>query len=254
MNHAGWLVCALVAGLIRPVFAASNLRISPPKGWLNLSPGAPKENFTKVSENTATFFKDPKVIAGAVDNEAKTGDSGANLVAETIKTAFPISESSVKEFAKDMSESMAKSTKRETKVAKTGIMPIAGVPCGRFVIESKTKLGTPVTQVVYVLPDGTNMVAMYFIITTVHFKKNEADFDKFARTVTGVRAQPHADRMASGSFSPVAPRRLLTELPQFEAADEPQAIVTCGAGATAARAIARPDLMVPRSRAAVSAD
>jgi hypothetical protein len=253
MKRIGMLVCALIIGLCGPVFSASNLKFATPPGWLNLSPGAPAENFTKIPEATAKAFKDAKVVAAAMDVDAKTGDGGANMVAEILHTSFPISETSMKEFGTQMVESASQKSGSKYTLSTTGILQISGVTCGRSVSETQTKLGTALTQVTYVLPDGPDLGIMTVTIATKHFKKNESALDEIARSVTGIRAPANADRMTSGPVTPVGPDRLLVDARQFDATDVPLSdVAVCGAGLAASQDIARPSLLIPQPRRTVS--
>jgi hypothetical protein len=247
MKRLAMVIVTIQLLLTGVAFCASGLKFTIPSDWIDLSPGAPEENFTKVPEFMVKDARDPKTVAFATFDAGPRGGR-AVMHAQTEASRITITEESVKRLGEHMeaTQTNMRDGGKFTLVT-SGTILIDGVTCGKIVGDlTVDKDRAPITEVMYLVPDGARMVNILFTTSARFFKKLEPKFDEIAQAITGVGAPSVA--ADQGPLFPVRAAFALNESTAlFETADEslPQAVSITNNPAPN-RSVAAPALLSPR--------
>jgi hypothetical protein len=248
MKRLAVVVLAIPILLTGVAYCASGLKFNIPADWIDLSPNAPAENFTKVPPLIAKDARDPKNVAFATYDPPGPRKTRAVMKAWSVASRSTITEQSVKRLADHMeaTETSIRDGGKFTLVS-SGLITVEGTACGKIVGDlTIDRDGAMLTQALYLVPDGTQMVNVLFTTSSRSFKRLEPKFDEIILGVSGVSVSVVTADQASAPFVPVrADVALGTPLLMFEGADAPLPEPALTTAPAPARGQAAPALLTP---------
>lgn len=190
MRNRVWLVVACLQLASLTASAGTDLKFKIPDGWVDLSPGAPAENFSKVPAAVAQSARDPAVVAFAMDIDHPQDGFAMNFNARDVGPVPPIDEAAVKTLADTIGAQASKELPGcEYRVLSHRTAPIQGVTCGRFESELVMK-GLTIRQLAYLLTDGKRGVVVTYSASPKQFEANLGVLDSAAQATRGIKAMP----------------------------------------------------------------
>lgn len=168
--------------------AATGFRFHVPDGWVDLSPGAPADNFDQVPGEAARLARSHKFVALAYDMAGRSGRFATNLNVDVQQAVLPISERKLAKIQAEYERATATGG-YPVHVVDASIRNIQGVPAARLVSDVRM-MGSELRQVVYLIPGYKETAAMTFTTERSRFDQYIAIFDATAERTEGVRAPP----------------------------------------------------------------
>jgi hypothetical protein len=157
-----------------------------PPGWLDLSPGAPAANFSKVTPEVAAQARNKDFIFFAADVEHAQADGILANVNGTLVSEKP------SKVTKESLEGLASGLGADFAVREKTLLDVGGVAVGRIVDQLAVKGGKPDAQVLYILPGKDGDAALTFTTSQEHFARDQPAFEAAMRATTGL-VEPASD-------------------------------------------------------------
>jgi hypothetical protein len=190
--RSGWLGVALL--LLAGPPAGAQVKAPPftfqvPAGWVNLSPGAPEENFRGLPP--ALLAQARKVhfmamdMAGAHDGFAE--NVNANIV-DCMGRFTPELMEKVAGMAPLEIQRLAPGSR--VRIIEKGLVDLQGVKAGRMVFDCTLAGGPSMRQLQYHVPGGRRCAILTFSSTPGEFSRYLPVFEAAARAIGGVAEPP----------------------------------------------------------------
>ena len=184
------LALVLALALAPSAARASSFRFKVPAGWVDLSPGAPPENFKPISPEMLAQVKGQHAAFFAADI-AHGEKFLVNVNAIVDHGTSPVTEELLQQIGGELSEGMRKQGAGfEGRMLEHRVIDIHGVICGRYVNELKIG-GLPVRQVGYLLPGHDEHAIVTYSASPEQFPQYEKIFDAAAQETAGL-AEPES--------------------------------------------------------------
>jgi len=168
--------------------AATGFRFHIPEDWVDLSPGAPADNFDQVPVYVTRLVRSHKFVAVAYDMAGRSGHFVANVNVDVQQAVLPISERKLAKIQAEYERATARGG-YPVHVVDASIRNIQGVPAARLVSDVRM-MGSELRQVVYLIPGYKETAAMTFTTERSRFDEYAPVFDATAERTEGVRAPP----------------------------------------------------------------
>lgn len=185
MLRMAWLLVVLV-----PTSAwAGSFQFQVPKGWTDLSPGAPPENIAKAPPQFIADGRAAGFVFLAADLAHADDGFMENENVLVQRLGEPVTQAYVDGV---MTEVQAEHSRRGTpkfKVLEQGMTTIADVAVGRLVSGFESD-GIDIRQIAYLIPGGDSVAIMTFSTTAAAFAEYAPAFDAAARATRGVVQVP----------------------------------------------------------------
>jgi hypothetical protein len=160
-----------------------------PPGWVDLSPGAPQENFSRLPPQVVKQIREGNFAFYAADIDHATDGFMENVNASVDHGTEPVTQKLVDEMAAHMGDEVAKQAPDvKLTVLEKNVVDLRGVPAGRLVIELSGAMRTK--QVQYLLPGVDGHAVLTYSTTPEDFARYQPIFDAAAIATGGVAEPP----------------------------------------------------------------
>lgn len=177
------LSIGLSLALVSTAAAAEKVVFQVPAGWVDLSPGAPEGNFTRVAPAIAERAKQLKLPFFAASPEPSP-DAPWGFGRMTGQKPERVTASYVDEVAAGIAKGFAQQPERKFLLVSKRVLKAGGVSVGEIVSEASTNDGRRIVQLFYMLPVPGDVAVVTF--TTV-MKRLEADRAVVEKAVLATR-------------------------------------------------------------------
>ena len=181
-------LCLFSASLALSAAAApeSVFKFHLPDGWLDLSPGAPEDNFNQVAPEVARIARNGRFAAYGFDIAGATDTFTANENVHVQEAKIQISQAILPQIRSEMQQA-ASSDGTPVTVIDASLRTIGGVESGRFISEMKVR-GTEVRQITYLIPAATQTASLVFTVERSRFDEYVDKIDAAAMKTEGAGA------------------------------------------------------------------
>jgi hypothetical protein len=168
-----------------PLAARAGLTFPVPAGWLDLSPGAPEENFRGVPEDFARTLRSGQFKAFAFDVAHTERGFTPNLNAVAIDPPIRISGENQEEVARALFGPIEKGMPGAVLVEK-GLVEVDGVKALRIVYDSSAS-GAPLRQMAVLVPGVPNSAVVTYSALRDRFEALRPAFDAHLAAIRGAQ-------------------------------------------------------------------
>lgn len=164
------------------VLVSKSFDIPIPEGWVDLSPGVPKSNYTavKIDDTLAARFADT-TRAAAISDEGRPSFYEARVS----RQGFVASGDALEKLAHDHVGGLGKSLGAEPQVSDLEVIPFAGAHAGRYSVTLSPQ-GRTLKMRVYVLPGLTSRATLTYTADERDYERHLPDFERAVNATTGV--------------------------------------------------------------------
>ena len=180
------LLAASVATAALAVAPESVFKFQVPTGWLDLSPGAPRDNFEQVAPEAAAIAQSGKFAAYAFDVAGATERFTANENVQVQQARIQIDQTTLPQIRAGMERAQSP-TGPAVKVTDASLRKIGGFDVARLVLEMSVR-GVEVRQIAYLIPAADQTATLTFTVERSRFDEYVDAIDIAAGKTEGVGA------------------------------------------------------------------
>jgi hypothetical protein len=187
----------LVVALLAPLVARAEIAVPVPAGWLDLSPGAPEENFRRVPPDFASWIRGQRLTACAFDLAHTENGFTPNFNANPVKGNARITESKLEKAVEEMMAGIRRLAPG-ARLVEHGIIDVSGVSALRIVYDAEYG-GREVRQMAVVVPGVPDSAVVTYSALRSQFAALRATFDAHAASIRGGEEAGFLARLDWGS-------------------------------------------------------